>query len=55
VSGTVADGFGVWVGSSGMIVSVDFGAHPAIKITNKVNMIILDEFNGIKRPFVILR
>ena len=35
------------------VVSEEFPMPPAIKITNKVNMAILDEINGIKGSFVI--
>jgi hypothetical protein len=56
VIGTVAVGWGGWGGD--VKVAVDgvsgvFTVHPAIKNTIKVNITILDEFNGIKRPFVI--
>ena len=56
VNGMVAEGVKL---TEDVVVGCTIGEesppHPEIKITNKVNMTNLDEFNVIKRPFVIHR
>jgi hypothetical protein len=51
VIGSVAVGCGVGVGAN-IVGVVGFSAHPARKITNKINITTLDKFNLIKGPFV---
>jgi len=52
VIGTVAEGSNDCVGTVVTGLSVVIPPHPARKITNKVKMTTLDEFNAIKGPFV---
>jgi hypothetical protein len=54
VMGCVWAGFGVAVAEIVGLLSGVLWEHPDKKITNKVNMTTLDEFNGINRPFVTL-
>jgi hypothetical protein len=55
VIGTVGESVTEIVTVSVGSVSKVLPVHPQRKITNKTNMTTLDEFNGIKGPFVTLR
>jgi hypothetical protein len=56
VNGMVAEGVNAAAGvEEAGSLGEESSTQLEIKITNKVNMTILDEFNVIKRPFVIHR